>query len=137
MRIFPETSLAKTLHKNLVEEPVGWLGRMERKHWLFAGVALLFMLSGVQLLLVLGSIDAAVAVARSTSLYLDAAVATWTVAATASMRGTWALIKGRSLDAVRKVGRVCSPRAIVRRKRTKKTSATNDDGRPIALVLAA
>lgn len=137
IRLFPDTELAKALHKRMVDEPLRWLARFERRHMLLAGVLIVLMMFGGELLLLAGGADALIGIAWSTSAYMDAVVATWTVAAVASVRGAWSSIRAKSVRLAPNIGRRrVSVRAVGRARATMQRSAENDD-EPAALKIAA
>lgn len=137
IRVFPDTELGKALHERMVDEPLRWLARFERRHMLLAGVLIVLMMFGGELLLLAGSADALIGIAWSTSVYLDVVVATWTVAAVASVRGACTLIQAKSIRLISTIARRrVSVRAVRRARVTMQRNAENDD-EPAALKIAA
>lgn len=133
--LFPETPLGRLLHRQFVEEPLRLAAKMERKH-IFVLLILLFC---GQSLLVLGSVDLAMLVAWDMSLYLDAVLAAWTVAAMGRIRATSRVIRTGVSRAVRRC--LAPARRAGRGRRSRRTAGerrpVNDDHEGPAFALAA
>jgi hypothetical protein len=135
--LFRETPLGRLLHRQLVETPLRLAHQMERKH-IFIVLILLFC---GQSLLVLGSMELAVIVAWDMSLYLDAVLAAWTLAAMGRIKAA----RERSGAGVSRAATRCiAPfRRAGRGRRSRRitggrTAANDEEGPPaFAFALAA
>lgn len=133
MRLFPETPVARFLHFWLAEKTAAWIDGIRRKHVIFVlltiGMVLVLreaapMLAGTSELALFGIWDA--------SVYLDVAIAAWTIAALGRGRVGWAVVRARLVALIAR-RRVRAPRARARRSRPVPV-ANDDDGDGVALA---
>jgi hypothetical protein len=136
MKLFPETPLARALHRILVAGPLERIASMGRRHLIFAMVALAMLLAGTELILLLGSTDIALMMAWDVSLYVDAAIAAWTLAAVSRGKGAWLLMRSRVARLARRSPRPRAPRRHAA-TRTNANDADAGDGPPARVALAA
>ena len=99
IRLFPETALAKSLHRWFVEIPLEFAQRIERKHIILIAI----LLCSGQTLALAGGAELAIAYAADMSLYLDAMLATYAAAAMARFRSAAGVLKSAVARAVRMV----------------------------------
>ncbi|HEX4737638.1 MAG TPA: hypothetical protein VH331_08760 [Allosphingosinicella sp.] len=132
MMLFPETPLARSLHRHLVEWPLARLAAMDRRHAIFALILIGLALFGSELLVMLGSADLVVGLAWDVSIYADTLLAAAALAAVARSRLAWRALLVRP-------SRPRRPRARSRRALRAKPSARADDeeGPAWSLALAA
>lgn len=121
MKLFPETPAARAMHRGFVEAPLRKLAAMTRRHVIYAVVAAGMLVSGMELIMILGSSDLLLLMAWDMSLYVDAVIATWTVAAVTRIKGFWHALKARMGGVFRRASR---PRA--RRSSAGARPAAND-----------
>jgi hypothetical protein len=136
MKLCPETPTGRLLHRGLVEAPLEKLATMDRRHIIFAVVALGMLLSFTELIMILGSTDLVMLMAWDVSLYVDAVIATWTIAAVARGKAAWQLGKTR----IAGLWRVSPRPRTSRRKSVESKPPANDpdeDGVGWAYALAA
>ncbi len=90
MKLFPRVPVSRNLHHMLAEAPLAALARMSRRHLLF-GVILVGMMLFVsaELIMMLGSADVVMVMAWDVSLYVDAVIAAWTLAAVSRSKAAW------------------------------------------------
>jgi hypothetical protein len=128
MKLFPAVPASRFLHRMLVELPLQRLAVMDRRHLIF-GVMLVGMLfASAELIMMLGSADVVMVMAWDVSLYVDALLAAWALAAVARSKAAWrafADIMTRPLRTAR--------RRTPRRRRAAATKAANDadEDRPV------
>jgi hypothetical protein len=91
MLFAPDTDVARWLHRFTVEEPIGLVERLERKHILFLVVGLF----AIQAYAAVLPAELAVALAWDMTAYVDAMIATWTLSTFARLRSMKALIAVR------------------------------------------
>jgi hypothetical protein len=120
MRLFPETALARSLHRRLIEWPLTRLAALDRRH-----VILVFLVAGVvlfasDLVFMLGSSDLAVALAWDVSIYADALLAACALAAVARGKAAWRALL------IRAVSRPRRPRVRSRRPVRAQRPTSND-----------
>ena len=132
MRLFPETPFARALHHWLVEAPLAFARRIERRHL----ILLVLLLCMGQTLALLGSAELAMAYAIDLSLYADAVIMTTFAAYTARFKAAWRSVRDASLRLVpRRTGqRRRAPRSKAAARRT--PSPSNDDEPAPATVAA-
>lgn len=129
MKRWPETQSARWLHRTLVEQPLAMAARFERRHLILFFVGLVML----QAVAMIGSAELATLMAIDISVYIDAMITVWTVAALTRVRGGWTALRARITLPARR-----SPRA----RRSASTRSTrrfpsNDDERHGAFALAA
>ena len=135
MKLFPRVQVSRMLHHMLVEAPLAAIARMSRRHLIFGVVLLATLFAGAELIVMLGSADVAMVLAWDVSLYVDALLAAWALAAVARGKAAWqalAAIVTRPLRAAR--------RRAPRRRRAATGKAANDsdeDGGARVYALAA
>ena len=95
MRFFPDTPIARAMHRAFVERPLAKLADMSRAHLIFGVIALVMLFSSAELIMLLGSSDLVMLMAWDVSLYVDAVIAVWTVAAVTRLKGAWRYALGR------------------------------------------
>ncbi|MES2043861.1 MAG: hypothetical protein V4475_08275 [Pseudomonadota bacterium] len=134
MRLFPETPTARFLHRWLAEKPAAWIDAVRRKHLIFLlltiGTVLVLreaapMLAGSSELALFGIWDA--------SVYLDVAMAAWTIAALARGRSGWAVLRPKLVTLLGRP-RITRARRRARRSPPRARLPANDDE---GLTLAA
>lgn len=91
MLFAPDTDVARWLHRFTVEEPIGLVERLERKHILFLVVGLF----AIQAYAAVLPAELAVALAWDMTAYVDAMIATWALSTFARVRSMKALIAVR------------------------------------------
>jgi hypothetical protein len=129
MKLYPGTPLAQSLHLWLVERPLQWADRIERKHLILVAVILF---SGPSLA-ALGSAEIAMLYAVDLSLYVDAVLVTSLSAFVAAVKSRWSSLVRRVGCTVRR-GRL-GKRS--RRLRVRKVSAPSNDDEPAWTRVAA
>lgn len=135
MKLLPDIPAAKSLHHAFVEAPLAKLAEWDRRHVIYGVVAVFLALSCGQSLVMLGASDILLVMAWDIALYVDAAIASWMIAATARTKGFWQYLKLRAAG----LFRVARPRAP-RRARIHAQRPANDsdgDGRNWRYALAA
>jgi hypothetical protein len=121
MKLFPDLPVSRQLHRALVEAPLRSLAAITRAHLIFGVVLLAMLFSATELIMVLGSADFLMLIAWDVSLYVDAVIATWTIAAVTRGKAMWqafAQVASRPLRAAR--------RRSPRRRRIGSQEAAND-----------
>jgi hypothetical protein len=134
MKLFPETPLARSLHRRLVEWPLARLAAMNRRHAIFAVILVGLVFFASDLLVMLGPADAALGLAWDLSLYVDTLLAAAALAAVARGKIVW---RASLVHALRRPRR---PRARSRRplrSRPPVRGANGEEGPAWALPLAA
>jgi hypothetical protein len=89
MKLFPDLPISRQLHRELVEVPLRKLAAMTRAHLIFGLVALAMLFTASELIMLLGSADFVMLMAWDVSLYVDALLAAWTVAAVTRGKAAW------------------------------------------------
>jgi hypothetical protein len=105
MHVFPETPLARSLHRWLVEVPLTVTARLKRRHILM----IVILLCCGQTLAMIGSADLALAYAIDLSIYADAAIALSLAALVGRVRSAgWAARQqaGRAVARLRRSSRL-------------------------------
>ena len=135
MKIFPETPIARAMHRAFVERPLEKLSAMDRRHLIFAVIALAMLSTGLEMVMLLGSTDLLMLMAWDVSLYVDAVIAVWTVAAVTRLKGAWRYALGR----IAAPFRAARPRTSRRRIATAHPPANDadEDGAGWSYALAA
>jgi hypothetical protein len=134
MRLFPETPTARFLHRWLAEKPAAWIDAIRRTH-------LIFLLLTIGMVLVLreaapmlaGSSELALFGIWDASVYLDVAMAAWTIAALARGRSGWAVLRPKLVTLLGRP-RITRARRRARRSPSRARLPANDDE---GLTLAA
>lgn len=132
MLLAPETPIARSLHRNLVEEPLRLAARFERKHVLFLVVGLASLQSFAMVL----PAEMAMIMAWDLTVYVDLLIASWTLSAFARLRSmrAWMTLQAGRLRPRRRA-RVRARR--IRRSAERRSAANDDDPAPFAVPLAA
>lgn len=135
-KLFPATPAGRWLHLMLVETPLAWASRIERKQIIFV---LILLFAGHSLLMA-APLEFALIYAFDLSVYLDAVVAVGTLSVANRARLAWTTLKATVARAVKprtiRLGRASRPRTI--RARVRKMPANqNDDGRAPVYLRAA
>jgi hypothetical protein len=86
-RFLPESAFGAWLNRVAMPPVVGRLSRIERKHVIFAVAMTLILLFAGEALAMAGPLDMGLVFVWDVSAYLDIAIATLTIAATARGRG--------------------------------------------------
>lgn len=136
MKLAPDIPVSRAMHRAFVEAPVEKLAKMDRRHLIFGVIALGMLFSFAELIMILGSSDLVMLMAWDVSLYVDAVIATWTVAAVTRVKGYWHHVKARIGSVFRRAPRSRAPR----RSRASGQPAANDadgDGSDWSYALAA
>ncbi len=94
MKLFPLLPVSHLLHRHLVEIPLRQLEAMDRRHLIFGVILLGMLFAGAELIVLLGSTEAAMLVAWDVSIYVDALLAGWSLAALARSRAGWQSLAG-------------------------------------------
>lgn len=134
MWLFPDLPISRAMHRAFVADPLALMARMTRTHLIFAVVALAMSFSFAELILILGSSDIIMLMAWDVSLYVDAVIATWTIAAMARLKGFWLALKTRIVSPFRRLSRPRPPR---RRPAEVRKPANDGDADPAGYALAA
>lgn len=135
VRLFPETPAGKWLHLYLVEMPLRWASRLERKYVIFA---LLIVIAGPTLTLA-APLDLALIYALDLSLYIDVVVAVGTAAVVTRGKMAWAAFKVRA-SSIMRANRTARPPSRKKRApslRTPRQPTNDDDAEPAPLATAA
>lgn len=133
MKLFPTLPVSRLLHRTIVELPLLKLATMDRRHVIF-GVALLVMLvTASEMIMLLGSADVAILLAWDVSIYLDAVLAIWTLAAVTRSKAAWQSLAGILTRPFRGARR----RAPRRRREGGCTAANDSEEGPGGYALAA
>lgn len=123
MKLFPETPIARAMHRAFVERPLERLATMDRRHLIFGVIALGMLFTFTELIMLIGSTDLVMLMAWDVSIYVDAVIAAWTVAAVARLKGAWRYTLARILAPLR----AARPRASRRRIATARPPANDAD----------
>lgn len=127
LKLWPETSSARWLHRALVERPLAFLGGLERRHLIFL-IVLLVMAQGAA---AIGSMELVTLTAIDVSAYVDAVITVWTIAALNRSRGALTAVFAR-------LPRLRSGKPRQRRaRRVVRRGASNDDDGHRGFALAA
>jgi hypothetical protein len=135
MKLFPRVPVSRQLHRLLVEMPLAALAKMSRRHHIFGVVLMVMLVSASEMIMLLGSADVVMLLAWDVSIYVDAVIAAWTLAAMTRSKAAWqafAAIATRPLRAAR--------RRAPRRRPAGSEKAANDsdeDGRAWVYAFAA
>lgn len=89
MKLFPDLPVSRDLHRGLVELPLAKLAAMRRTHLIFALVLVGMLFTASELIMLLGSADLIMLIAWDVSLYVDAVIAAWTIAAVSRGKAAW------------------------------------------------
>ena len=121
MKRWPETSSARWLHRIMVVQPLATAARFERRHLILLVVGLVML----QVVAVIGSVELTTLMAIDISVYLDAMITVWTVAALTRVRGGWTTVRTRIRLPARR-----SPRArrSASKRPARQTPSNDDDG---------
>jgi hypothetical protein len=131
MRLFPETPFARSLHRMLVESPLAFSKRIERRHIILIVILLLL---GETLILV-GSAEIAIAYAIDLSLYADAMIGVTMAASAVRLKSAWPRGRDAVLRLVSRKGRLVRRAARTKPEaRPHAASANDDDPAPARLV---
>ena len=124
MKLFPQVPASRQLHRALVEAPLRGLAAMSRRHLIYGMVLLGMLFAGAEMIMLLGSADLVMLMAWDVSLYVDAMIATWTIATVARGKAAWQML------AARLTGRRGAPRPRAPRRRAESRAANDadDDG---------
>ncbi|HEV7660447.1 MAG TPA: hypothetical protein VGO55_11435 [Allosphingosinicella sp.] len=123
VKLFSEVPASRLLHRTLVEAPLRGLAVMSRRHLIYGAVVVAMLFAGTELIMMLGSTDLVMLMAWDVSLYVDAVIATWTIATVARGRTAWQML------AACLAGRRGTPRPRApRRRRAGSKTAANDAG---------
>jgi hypothetical protein len=137
MRFAPDSPTGRLLNRQLVDVPLRVLGGMQRHHLIFVVLLLGFVLGSSELLLMLGSADAAVLYVLDLSFYIDGLMAALAMASLARTRSGLTVLRTRTASFATRLRRVFGRRrvrSVATRPGSRK--ASNDDDRP-AFALAA
>lgn len=135
-KLFPTTPSGRWLHLTLVETPVVWLSRVERKHVIF----MLILLFAGQALAMAAPLELVLIYAFDVSVYLDVVVAVGTFSAANRAKLAWTTLKAAVMRAVTPRSFVVAQRSRPRtiRARVRKMPANqNDEGRAATFLRAA
>lgn len=135
MKLFPETPIARAMHRAFVERPLAKLADMSRAHLIFGVIALVMLFSSAELIMLLGSSDLVMLMAWDVSLYVDAAIAVWTVAAVTRLKGAWRYAVSRLGSPLRAARARTSRRRLVTARPP--ANDADEDGAGWAYALAA
>lgn len=113
MKLAPDIPISRAMHRAFVEVPVAKLASMDRRHLIFGVIALGMLFSFAELIMILGSSDLVILMAWDVTLYVDAVIATWTVAAVTRAKGLWHYMKARIGGVFRRAPRPRAPRRRV------------------------
>ena len=132
LRLFPETPFARSLHRMLVEAPLAFSKRIERRHIILIAILLLL---GETLVLV-GSAEIAIAYAIDLSLYADAMIGVTMAASALRLKSAWPHARGAVL---RLISRKARPRrrSVRTRPRAQQPPSSSNDDEPVPALLAA
>lgn len=125
MKLAPDIPISRAMHRAFVEIPVEKLAKMDRRHLILGVIALGMLFSFAELIMILGSSDLVMMMAWDVTLYMDAVIATWTVAAVTRVKGFWHYVKVRIGSVFRRAPR---PRAPRRSVATHRPVANDPDG---------
>ena len=132
MLFAPDTDVARWLHRSTVEEPIGLIERLERKHILFLIVGLF----AIQAYAAVLPAELAIALAWDMTAYVDAMIATWALSTFARFHSmkAWASVRMAALLAPFRRLRVRARRNRPVRSDTRKPAANDDDPWPTRIV---
>ena len=119
MKLWPQTPTAIWLNRVLVDLPIRFIAKIERKHLFFAALAIICMM----MITTLGPLDLAVYGMWDVAVYLDVVTAAIAVAAVARSRSVLLVVK--AWVAARVVGRRPRSRAV---RSPIRRAANDDDG---------
>jgi len=77
---------------------------MDRRHAIYGFVVLCMLFAGAELMMVLGSSDFLMLMAWDISIYVDAVIAVWTVAAVTRLKGFSAYLSGSAVFSAARPG---------------------------------
>jgi hypothetical protein len=123
MHRFPDTPLARLLHRWLVDAPTARLARVHPAQLIFVVIVAGVLVAGGEVVLLMGGAEAAMALSWQLSLYLDAGIALAAAGALTRLKPFIQMVVHR---------RPRRPRVAGRRRRTPAASCrpANDDDRP-------
>ncbi len=105
MKLFPRLPVSCQLHHLLVEMPLAALAKISRRHLIFVVALLVMLVTTSEMIMLLGSTDIAMMLAWDVSIYVDALIAAWTLAAVTRSKAAWRALAGiltRPLRAARR-----------------------------------
>ncbi len=126
LALFPQTPVCRALHALIVAAPARWLNGIARRQVIFVAIISLVVIAGAGTFAGVAAADLAMLLAWDASLYVDAFIAVWTVAATT--RGL-ALVRRSRFWVATRIARGRAPRRAVRRAHTATKPANDEDGR--------
>ena len=85
----------RPLRRMLVDTPAAWLNGLTRKHLIFGALMLAVVLVGGEMLAALGPLDMPLILLCDVSAFIDVAVVTITLAASARITGGWRMLVGQ------------------------------------------
>jgi hypothetical protein len=121
MKLFPDLPVSRQLHRGLVEVPLRRLAAMTRAHLIFGLVALAMLFTASELIMMLGSADFVMLIAWDVSLYVDAVIAGWTIAAVTRSKAAWQVLAAMVARPLR-----TARRRAPQRQRSPAREAAND-----------
>ena len=117
----PRLPVSRLLHRLTVEMPLHRLAVLDRRHAIFALILLAMLFVGSEMIMMLGSADIAMLLAWDVSIFVDALVAAWTLAAVSRSRTAWQMLAGIAARPLRG-----ARRRAPRRRRAGLQAAAND-----------
>ncbi len=133
MLFAPDTDVARWLHRATVEEPLGLLARLERKHILFLIVGLF----AIQAYAAVLPAELAIALAWDMTAYVDAMIATWALSTFARLNAMKAWAAGRMAALFAPFGRFHMRARRKRRVRPEARKPAANDDHPWPVPMAA
>lgn len=112
----------RPLRRMLVDTPAAWLNGLTRKHLIFGALMLAVVLVGGEMLAALGPLDMSLILLWDVSAFIDAAVVTITLAASARITGGWRMLVGQRSPRAR------SRRARMHRRPAERKGDNDEDG---------
>lgn len=121
MLLWPQLPAARWLHRTIIETPLDLIGKMERRHIIFALLALFLF----QAYAMVATVDLATLVLWDLSLYVDLFITVWAIKLSAGVEGikTWGKTKAASLVRAFRLPN----RSRASRIRRKRPPANDDD----------
>lgn len=137
MRLFPDTPAAQSLHKYLVEMPLIWWERLDRRQVLFVILTALLMFAFWEAIAVFGSMDAILLYTFDLALYLDAVIAAVTLTATTNIEAMRSRLRARLVRWTSKQGPAKRLNSGTRHRRLARKKLPTNDDEPASRTLVA
>lgn len=128
VRFLPASEVGAWLDRRVMRPCAAEIGRIERKHVIFAVAMALIVLLFREALALAGPLDMGLVLVWDASVYIDVTVAVWTIAAATRGAGAWRAVRPHIAAIAARVRRAPRPRTPRSRTRTARPPANDDDG---------